>query len=141
MNRTQKAAWFGLVVPCFPVAWFFCVGIFLTNSVLLIVLPIVGFLLIAPVVMCIVIGKKQSPDEVASDERDYMMRSKALLSGFVSVFVMLAFLCSVMILAANDEAMANAYMVIPLSVLTFLIAVAVYSAAILVQYGRGGQDG
>ena len=32
MNRYQKLAWFGLVVPCFPVAWYFIVGIF-SNSV------------------------------------------------------------------------------------------------------------
>lgn len=140
MNRTQKAAWFGLVVPCFPVAWFLCVGI-LTNRALLMALPMVIFLLIAPVVMFFVIGKKQSPAEVASDERDYMIRTKALLAGFISVFIMLIFLCSVMILAANDEAMVNAYMSIPLSVLIFLISIAVYSVAILVQYGKGGQDG
>lgn len=139
MNRTQKAAWFGLVVPCFPIAWSLCVGI-LTNSVLLMVLPMVIFLLIAPVVMFFVIGKKQSPAEVASDERDYMIRTKALLAGFISVFIMLIFLCSVMILTANDEAMVNAYMSIPLSVLIFLISIAVYSAATLLQYGKGGQN-
>ena len=91
--------------------------------------------------MFVVIGKKQSPDEVASDERDYMIRSKALLAGFVSVFVMLIFMCSVLINAANDELLVNAYISIPLSVLTFIVSVAVYSAAILVQYGRGGKDG
>lgn len=138
MNRTQKSAWFGLVVPSFPVVWFIFTGIFL-NNLSLTLIPIVCFLLMTPVVMFIVLGKKQSPGEVASDERDYMIRSKALLAGFVSVFVMLIFLCSVMILASNDETQVNAYISIPLSVLTFLIAIAVYSAAILLQYGKGGQ--
>jgi len=140
MNRTQKSAWFGLVVPTFPVIWFMITGIFWNNT-LLIIIPIVGFLLLVPVVMLVVLGKKQSPAEVASDERDYMIRSKAMLAGFISVFVMLIFLCSVMILASNDKTLVSAYMSVPLSVLTFLVAIAVYSAAILIQYGKGGVNG
>ena len=50
MNRTQKSAWFGLVVPCFPVGWYFCVGT-LTQNLLLTIVPMVVFLLIAPVAM------------------------------------------------------------------------------------------
>jgi hypothetical protein len=140
MNRTQKSAWFGLVVPCFPVGWYFCVAT-LTQNLLLTIVPIVVFLLIVPVAMYVLIGKKQGLAEVASDERDCMIRSKALLAGFISVFVMLVIMCSVMILASNDAGWVNAYISIPLSVLTFLIAIAAYSAAILIQYGRGGKDG
>ena len=140
MNRTQKSAWFGLVVPCFPFVWYFCVAT-LTQNLLLTVIPVVVFLLIAPVVMFVIIGKKQGLAEVASDERDCMIRSKALLAGFISLLIMLVIMCSVMILASNDETLVNAYMSIPLSVLTYLIAIAAYSAAILIQYGRGGKDG
>ena len=139
MNRTQKSAWFGLVVPVFPVVWCFCVGM-LTNNLLLTLVPMIIFLMLAPVIMFFVIGKKQSPAEVATDERDNIIRSKALLAGFISVFVMLIVLCSVMISASNEYCMVNAYMSVPLSVLTFLVAVAVYSAAILVQYGKGGHS-
>lgn len=139
MNRTQKSAWFGLVVPCFSVGWYFCMGI-PTQNLLLTFVPIVVFLLLVPVFMFVIIGKKQSPDEVASDERDYMIRSKALLAGFISVFIMLIIMCSVLVNVANDELLVNAYISIPLSVLTFITAVAVYSAAILVQYGKGGRD-
>jgi hypothetical protein len=135
MNRTQKSAWFGVIVPCFPIAWFLCAGI-LTNSLLLYLMPVVVFLILAPAVMFIVLGKKQSPTEVATDERDYMIRTKAMLAGFISVFVMLAVMCSTMILLSNDKTMVDAYMTIPFSVLIFIISIAVYSIAILVQYGR-----
>ena len=140
MNRTQKGAWFGLVVPCFPVVWFVCAGI-LTNRLLPTLLPVVAFLVLAPITMFFVMRKKQSPAEVASDERDYMIRTKALLAGFVTVFVMLIVLCTVMVLASNEEAMVAAHMSIPLSVLAFLISIAVYSIAILVQYGKGTSNG
>lgn len=135
MNRTQKGAWFGLIVPCFPVGWYICTEI-LTNSISTILWPIISFLVLAPIVMFFVIGKKQSPAEVATDERDYMIRSKALLTGYISTFVMLAASCTIMVFASNDEFMVPANSMIPLSLLIFLISIAVYSVAILVQYGR-----
>lgn len=140
MNRTQKSAWFGLVVPCFPVVWFLSVGITTQNELLMLV-PIVVFLLLAPVVMFLVIGKKQRPDEVMVDERDYIIRSKALLAGFISVFVMLVVSSILMHLAADDRGMVEVDIMLPLTILIFILAIAVYSAAILIQYGRGGKDG
>jgi hypothetical protein len=145
MNRTQKGAWFGLVVPCFPVVWYICVGTLTHNlqlklSIQLTFMPILVFLLLFPVVMFFVIGKKQSPAEVASDERDYMIRAKALLAGYISVLAMLVVLCTIMVLASNDELMVPALSVIPFSLLIFLISIAVYSIAILVQYGREGKS-
>jgi len=139
MNRTQKGAWFGLVSACFPVAWCFSVGIF-SNSVLLTILPMAFFLLIVPVVMLIAVNKKQSPSEIAIDERDNMIKAKAVMASFISVWIMLVIMISVMVLASNEKGMVNAYMAIPLSVLIFVISVAVYSISTLMQYGRGGRD-
>ncbi len=140
MNRTLKGAWFGLTVPCVSLGWYFCVSL-LTNSKLLTYVPIVIFLLIVPVVMFIVLRKKQSPAEVVSDERDNMIKSKAVLASFMSVLVMLVVLIVVMILAADCEGMVNAFITIPFSVLILLIAIAVYSLATLIQYGRGPKEG
>jgi len=139
MNRTQKAAWFGLIVPCFPVAWFLSVGI-ITNSTLLMVVPIVLFLLIVPAVMIKSISKKQSPAEVISDERDNMIKAKAVMACFISVWVMHAFLISVMHLISNDKGMVEVDIMFPSSILIFIISIAVYSAAILLQYGKGVQS-
>ena len=139
MNRTQKSAWFGLVVPCFPVGWYFCVGT-LTHNLLLTVVPMVVFLLAAPLAMFVIIGKKQSPDEVAIDERDYMIRSKALLAGFISVFVTLIVASILMSLAADDRGMVEVDIMPPLTILIFITAIAVCSAAILIQYGKGGKS-
>ena len=137
MNRTQKGAWFGLVVPCFPVAWYFIVGIF-SNSVLLLVLPMVIFLLVVPAFMLIAINKKQSPDEIASDERDKMIKAKAVMASYISAWIMLAVVIAIMMLASNEECMVEAILLVPLSVLMFIISVAVYSISTLIQYGKGG---
>lgn len=140
MNRTLKGAWFGLAVPCVSLGWYFC-GSLLTNSYLLTFLPIVVFLLIVPVVMFVVLRKKQSPAEVVSDERDNMIKAKAVSASFVSVLVMLVVLVVVMVLAADGEGMVNAFITIPFSVLILLVAIAVYSLTTLIQYGRGIKDG
>ena len=139
MNRTIRSAWFGLVVPIAPVVWYLCSAV-ITNRLLPTIVPIVVFLVLAPVFMFVVLGKKRGPSEVQTDERDNMIRARAMSAGFIAMTVMLVLLCWVMVSAADAECRVNAYMSIPLSVLAFLVSIAVYSAAILVQYGKGGRN-
>jgi quinol-cytochrome oxidoreductase complex cytochrome b subunit len=90
--------------------------------------------------MFFVMRKKQSPAEVASDERDNMVRTKAVQASLISLLVMFPALAYFMVLASNDEGMVNAFITIPFSVLILLIAMAVYSITTLVQYGIGTKE-
>ena len=99
---------------------------------------IMVFLLVGPAFMLIAINKKQSPDEIASDERDKMIKAKAVMASYISAWIMLAVVIAIMMLASNEECMVEAILLVPLSVLMFIISVAVYSISTLIQYGKGG---
>ncbi len=139
MNRTQKYAWFGLIVTCFPVLWFLCIGT-LTNNLMATLVPIFVFLFAIPLALYFAIWKWNSKLDVVSDERDNMIKSKAVMASYISVWVMLALLTAAMKLASNYKGMAEVDIMIPAFMLIFVISIAVYSAAILIQYGRGGQS-
>lgn len=140
MNRTQKAAWFGLAAPCFCIGvWFWCAtqvpGI--KNLRALPFLIIAVFLLFLTI-MFFVMRRKQSAGEVAADERDNMIRAKAVKISFVSVLVMLPVLAVFAVWMSNDEWMVNVFIVPEFTILILFMSMVVYSVAMLVQYGRCG---
>lgn len=143
MNRTQKGAWFGLATSLLCITILVWGAIRIPNVTIrgriLMYWPIAAFLLLLTI-MFFVIRKKQSPTEVASDERDNMIRTRAVRASLISLLVMFPALACFMVLASNDEGMVNAFIMPGLSVLILLIAMAVYSITTLVQYGRGGKD-
>ena len=137
MNRTQKCACFGFVtsILCITVLVWGATRIPAVTTIgrTLALWPIAAsFLLLA--IMFFVIRKKQSPQEVAFDERDKIIQTKAISASFLSVLVMLPTLACIMVMASDDEGMIRVFMMPGISLLILFIAMAVYSIATLVQY-------
>jgi uncharacterized membrane-anchored protein len=143
MNKTQKGAWFNLVgtLLCFALGIYIVVEVFILRR-----LPegfgrfwgLLAFWLVTGIAI-IFIQKKQSPAEVDSDERDNLIKKRAVLASFVSVWILL-FASSIIprfIVGPNGSIPVWILPIINLCVL--LIVMLIYSAALLIQYSRGGQ--
>ena len=143
MNRTQKGALAALigwtVLGIFGIILFseiaFLGKFFIRFHLFYFVLFIA--LLIATVVF---IRKKQSPAEVESDERDNLIQLRAVLASFVSVWILLAIATLVPRLILGIEGTIALWVLSIINFVIFLIAMIIYSAAILIQYGRRGKD-
>lgn len=96
--------------------------------------PIAVFLLFLTV-MLFVMRRRQSACEVAADERDKLIRSRAVAVTLMYLILMLCAQASFLYLISNEECMVSATITIPLALLILLMALAVFSIATLVQYG------
>ena len=146
MNKTQKNAWFSLAIFSLSIALagynFYCefVAKKFPDSFLGRHWSAFAFVVIF-IPAIILLRKKQSPAEVDSDERDVLIRKKALLASYTSTWIL--FTISILILwFAIGPNGTIAVWIFPLVILeVFFIAMIIYSIAILVQYGWGGKDG
>ena len=146
MNKTQKNAWFSLAIFSLSIALaghnFYCefVAEKLPDSFLGRHWSAFAFFAIFIPAM-ILLRKKQSPAEVDSDERDALIRNKALLASYTSIWILFTISILILWLAVGPNG-TMAVWIFPLIILdVFFIAMIIYSIAILVQYGRGGEDG
>jgi len=144
MNRTQKVAWFNLG------GGLLCIGVHIWVVVRLLILKTVpgGVERLWPAtVFCILLAasivlmrRKQSLAEVDSDERDQLIKYRAVVTCFVSVWILLAAATGIPQLAVGVKGSIPVWLLAFINVGVLLIALSVYSAAILIQYGRGGKD-
>ena len=145
MNKTQKGAWFTLVTGllCFAIIIYTVIKIFILKS-----LPdgfgrfwplAIFFLLVG--ISIFFMRKKQSPVEVESDERDNLIKKRAVLVSFVSVWVLLAAVCIVPPFIVGRDGSIPVWILSFMNVGVLLIALLFYNVAVLVQYGWGGKDG
>ena len=144
MNKTQKGAWFSLTTGLL------CIAIIIWVVARLVISKTVpesserfwplAVYCVLVVISIVFMRRKQSPAEVDSDERDEVIKKRAVLASFVSVWILLA------AATAIPQFVIGAGGTIPVWLLTFinlgvlLGALLVYTVAILVQYGRGGKD-
>ena len=145
MNKTQRGALItligmvldlGVVIFLFAKLFVFKAlpGIFDVLLVLL-VWGIVGGI-------CILLyRKKQSAVEVESDERDDLIKKRAVMVSFVSIFILLAMASVIPRYIVGGGGSIPVYLLPIINVCIFILALLVYSVAVLVQYGRGGKDG
>ena len=144
MNRTQKCALFNaaasLILIVFAVLLFteiaFLKTIFCYSHWFLAVL-ILG--LIAGAI--IFLRRKQSQAEVVKDERDDQIMSRAVLISFASSWVLLALFNLLSRFIIGLDGSISVWMLSIINFVIFLMAMFIYSAAILIQYGRGAKDG
>jgi amino acid transporter len=144
MNKTQKEAWFGLG------GILLCLGIFVWAGVKIFILKTIpeGLTRFWPVlVFCVfmatslvLLRRKQSPAEVESDERDRLIKYRAVLACFVSVWVLLAAATGIPQLVVGVKGSIPVWLLAFVNLGVLLIALLVYSVAVLVQYGRGGKE-
>ncbi len=146
MNKTQKSAIFCLVT------FLFCVVVMAYPFISIFILKswpesffsrfwsmIVYFVFIAASI--IFLRKKQSPAEPDFDERDDLIKKRAVLVSFVSVWILLAAACIIPRFIVGETGAIPVYVLTFINLGIFMIAMLVYNVAVLVQYGRGGKDG
>jgi uncharacterized membrane protein YwzB len=141
MNKTQKGAWVSLIISLLFIAiniWAMSTSNFnLTDFEQRTSrgLPMwLGF--IVAVAAVVFMRRKQSPAETGSDERDELIKRRAVLVSFVAVWVLLIIACVIpRFIVGKDGSIPVS--ILPLIVLGIvLIVLSIFSAAVLVQYGR-----
>jgi len=150
MNKTQKSALFSFVN-------FFLLIIFSVHSTKVILdvfspegrpnaLKIVlfwAFLIFGFMVLSafLLYRKKQSSAEVESDERDGLIKKRAVLVCFISVWILLISSYAVLWHIVGLDG-SIPICILPLIYLgAFFAAMLVYNVTVLIQYGWGGKDG
>ena len=87
----------------------------------------------------LLLRKKQSPVEPQADERDKAIMKNAVLVSFVATWLLLAAATLVLALMLGEAGAVPVYLLTFINWGVFVCAGIVYSVAILIQYGRGGQ--
>jgi len=146
MNKTQKTAWFNLASALLCIA----LSIYLIIEILIFRRlpegfgrwwPLVAFFCLFMGTSFIFLQRKQSAAEVDSDERDNLIKKRAVIVSFFSVWILL-FAASIIPRFIVGEKGTIAVWLLPIINLgVLLIVMLVWSVAVLVQYGRGGNDG
>jgi hypothetical protein len=144
MNKTQKGAWYALV--CFTillglVAWW-AAQLFVTKERLYggsRYIAMLGY--IAALASGWWLRKKQSKHEPDADERDKMIKKKALSAAAISLGLIVASLLLYMYIAFGPDYLIPVWALAILSFGIGYLVLAIYSVAVLVQYGRGDEDG
>ena len=139
MNKTQKSAWFCLASFSLGVAIiaYVLMKIFLLKTLpegfAMFVLPLAyfGFIVVAVLFM----RKKQSPAEVDSDERDNVIKGKAVKISFVCGWILLAFISLFLELFAGAGGTIPVWLWTIINVSVFMAVMLIYNVATLIQYG------
>jgi hypothetical protein len=140
MNKTEKGAVFTLVIAILLVGFAAAVlNMMLTAGDRLAGTRLVKFwswlVVIFMLAGAVYLRRKQSPDEPDSDERDKLIKRKAVLTSFVSVWIALAVATVVPMYMAGDEGSIPVCLLPIINTSILLVALLVYPTAVLVQYG------
>jgi len=145
MNKTQKGAWFCLIATAALLTWygvFILAGTFPSGKTWSVLLKTLSFLAIFFMGMATVwLRIKQSPAEVNSDERDELIKKRAVLVSFASVWILLIATTIIPWFAVGQDGSIPVCLLPIINFGVFLIVALVHSVAVLVQYGWGGKDG
>ncbi|MCK4291962.1 MAG: hypothetical protein KAY65_02100 [Planctomycetes bacterium] len=145
MNKTQKVAWFNLASALLCIA----ISIYVFVEILILRRIPAGFGRFWPlavfwifvVTSIVLVRRKQSPAEVDSDERDKLIKHRAVVACFVSVWVLLAAATAIPRFVVGIKGSIPVWLLAFINLCVLLGAGLVYSVAVLVQYGCGGKDG
>ena len=143
MNRTQKSALVNLSLFLVNVAFFGY--LFLTIFVFKSLPDRTGALIWLPPLTVLfgsaffLLRKKQSPTEPQADERDRAIMRNAVLVSFVAAWLFLATATVIPALVLGEAGSVPVYLLPFINWGVFVGAGIVYTIAILIQYGRGGE--
>lgn len=144
MNRAQKIAWFNLVgtLLCFAFGIYIAVRIYVLKSLPESLLgkcwPIIAFYGLV-ILSILLIRRKQSRAEPDFDERDELIKKRAVQISFVSAWLLLAIATLIPALILGQTGSIPIYLLTFINLGVFLTALLIYSVAILVQYGWRGK--
>ena len=143
MNKTQKVAWFNLAMGLLGIAigvWVIVEVVFLGRlpEGFAMAWPLIVFWLLV-VIAIISLRRKQSPAEVDTDERDNLIKSRAVLASFVSVWILLYASSVIPWFVVGGKGYIPVFLLPFINVGILLVVMLVYSVAVLVQYGWRGE--
>jgi hypothetical protein len=143
MNKTQKWAWCVALLTLLYLAINIYIGI---EFFVLRRFPkgtfwpgVVFYLLMG--ISIIFVREKQSPAEPNSDERDELIKKRAVRISFISAWLLLASANLIAAMILGQDGSIPVYLLSLINVTVFLMALLIYSVVILFQYGWGGKDG
>jgi len=138
MNKTQKDALFSITMSALLLAMVVTIAVVakLPRSLswfwFLLTYGIIGLSLVF-------LRKRQSPVEVDLDERDKLIKRRAMLTCYFSLWGFFIATCTIPWLIVGPEG-SIPVCVLPVILLgVFITVMLVNSVAILIQYGRGGK--
>ena len=143
MNKTQKAALFGLVIfaaSALVGALFVIEVFFLKAAYSQIHVWSIIFLLTVFVLGLFFILKKQSKNEVESDERDKLIQMRAVVAAFVAVLIAIAAVIVGCTMVIGIQGKISVWVMTLLNMAAILIAFTAYFVATLIQYMMGTND-
>lgn len=145
MNRTQKSSVCALAAYLFAAVLIICAIINMfslqANTITMLGAHLSFAAVFAmPVIAYLALRRKQSPAEPDSDERDETIKQKATAIAFLAVWVLLLVASVIPFLFVGQEGAVPAAVLPLINFGIFLDTMAVYSIAVLVQYGRGAKD-
>ena len=142
MNRTQKIAWFFVIMTSVAVIatittitiLFFKVG--MPKALLGFgMIGLAGLGGLAPIFI------KKDRGRVTFDERDRQIKERAGLTGFTAAFLFTGLACMIPFFVLGPKASISVKWLPQIWIGTFVTQFFFYSLAILVQYGWGRKDG
>ena len=144
MNKAQKGAWFNLIT---------CILLFTIYTSVVMQRIATGrdsllhshWIMLIPAIMAITLfilfRKKQSQVEVRLDERDRLIKRRALVVAYFTIWILLIATFIISWLVVGRKGSIPIFTLLLIFYFVFLISSLVYFAATLVQYGWGGKDG
>ena len=150
MNKTQKNSWFSFLNSVVLILYsIYCLKairnilsgvstVHFWEFIVFSVLFVFGFMGVSALIF---FRNKQSQTEIESDERDGLIKKRAAIAAFISVWILLVLSYLLLWIMLGLEAFIPIY-VLPLIYLEMgVFVLVVYNLAVLVQYGWGGKDG
>ncbi len=142
MNKTQKCAWFCLTLTMLLLIF----SVIVYGGIVAVGKPtrITGglfYILFLIIALCfrILLWKKQSPVEVDLDERDQLIKRRAVFACYISLCGLLIAACTIPWFIVGPEG-SIPVCVLPATLFgVFIIIMLVHSVAILIQYGWGAK--
>jgi hypothetical protein len=145
MNKTQKGAWFTLVVATLLLVFgaiiyaaTFAPGSMTTGTGL--VKAWAWLILVFLAGGATFVHWKRKPSNVDFDERDNAVKKNAVLVSFVSLWILLFAASIIPSFIAGDEGSIPVCLLPIINLGVFLIVMLIYSVAVLVQYCWGGKE-
>ena len=143
MNNSQKVAIFVLIITIILLIFTITIPIAWSNETPVIRMSPLFFFVLAWIVMgasVVYLRKKHSACEVDYDERDIIIKQKAIFASYITLWILVLVGSTIPPLLYERGMIANLAILVymlPVTVfLMFIIVMLVYSLAILIQYGR-----
>lgn len=144
MNKTQKGAWYtcGVAVLLLVFGAIIFTGMFTPGGRTAgtgLVKVWIWFILVFLAGGAALVHWKREPSNVDFDERDNSIKKNAVLVSFISLWALLIAASIIPCFVVGDEGAMPVCLLPIINVGVFIIIMAVYSVAILIQYGRGAK--